>query len=129
MGEMMNFPGDWKDFIREYSFTDKKEIYTNGSELISVFRVEQMLDHYLEGLTPQQIKDMQFCLKEKSRECGKLRQELQELKNKVTVAKAPVQYGDEEEPILRCPSCDEDVTDLVECGFNFCPYCGSKWID
>ena len=38
-----------------------------------------------------------------------------------------IQYGDEDESILRCPSCDEDVTDLMDCGFNFCPYCGKRW--
>lgn len=42
-------------------------------------------------------------------------------------AEEPIQYGDEEEPILHCPSCDEDVTDLMDCGFNFCPYCGKRW--
>ena len=42
-------------------------------------------------------------------------------------AKAPVQFGDEDEPMLCCPYCDENVTDLMECGFNFCPYCGKRW--
>ena len=42
-------------------------------------------------------------------------------------AKAPVQFGDEDEPMLRCPHCDENITDLIECGFNFCPYCGKRW--
>lgn len=42
-------------------------------------------------------------------------------------AKEPIQYGDEDEPMLRCPSCDENVTDLMDCGFNFCPYCGKRW--
>lgn len=57
------------------------------------------------GLTPEQIME----LKERDD------------------AKAPIQYGDEDEPILRCPHCDENVTDLTECGFNFCPYCGGRW--
>lgn len=39
----------------------------------------------------------------------------------------PIQYGDDDEPMLRCPSCDENVTDLMDCGFNFCPYCGKRW--
>ena len=42
-------------------------------------------------------------------------------------AEEPIQYGDEDEPILRCPSCDEDVTDLMDCGINFCPHCGKRW--
>lgn len=33
-GECMTFPNTFKEFIEEYSFKDKKEIYTNGSDLI-----------------------------------------------------------------------------------------------
>lgn len=47
MGETMNFPENPLDFIKQYSFKDKEEVYTNGSELISVFRVEQMIEHYM----------------------------------------------------------------------------------
>lgn len=46
MGDCMAFPNDPMDFIKEYSFKDSEECYTNGSELIPVFRVEQMIDHY-----------------------------------------------------------------------------------
>lgn len=52
--------------------------------------------------------------------------ELLDWKSKNTAEK-PIQYRDEDEPILRCPSCDENVTDLMDCGFNFCPYCGKRW--
>lgn len=82
MGENMNYPENPIDFIKQYSFSDKQRVYTNGSELISVFRVGQMLEHYMSDLTPQQIKDMQFCLREKSRECAELRRELQVLKKR-----------------------------------------------
>ena len=53
-------------------------------------------------------------------------EEIAELKEWDT-AKEPVQFGDEDEPMLRCPHCDENVTDLIECGFDFCPYCGGRW--
>lgn len=44
--------------------------------------VDRLSEYENTDLTPQQIKDMQFCLREKSRECGELRRELQKLKNK-----------------------------------------------
>lgn len=91
MGENMNYPDNPIDFIKQYSFSDKQRVYTNGSELISVFRVGQMIEHYMSDLTPQQIKDMQFCLREKSRECAELRRELQELKNKKNDGWIPVE--------------------------------------
>lgn len=46
MGENMIFPNEIYEFIKSYSFFDDKKVYTNGSELISVFRVLQMLEHY-----------------------------------------------------------------------------------
>ena len=39
--EVMIFPKTLDEFIKEYSFIDNKEIYTNGSELIQVFRIKQ----------------------------------------------------------------------------------------
>lgn len=47
MSECMPIPDNWKDFVKEYSFKDIREIYTNGSWLIPTFRVEQMMEHYL----------------------------------------------------------------------------------
>ena len=44
--------------------------------------VNRLAEYENTDLTPQQIKDMQFCLREKSRECGELRRELQELKKR-----------------------------------------------
>lgn len=41
----MQFPETFEEFAKSYGFKDSKEIYTNGSELIPVFRVEQWLEH------------------------------------------------------------------------------------
>ena len=46
MSDCMMFPKDWAKFIDDYSFEDKEEVYTNGSTLIPVFRVEQLIEHY-----------------------------------------------------------------------------------
>lgn len=46
MSECMMFPNDWAKFLEDYSFKDKEEVYTNGSMLVPVFRVEQMIEHY-----------------------------------------------------------------------------------
>lgn len=44
-GDRMTFPNTWDEFEKIYGFTDKEEIYTNGSRLIPSFRVEQWLEH------------------------------------------------------------------------------------
>ena len=45
MNEQMVFPETFEKFAKEYGFKDDKEVYTNGSELIPIFRVKQWLEH------------------------------------------------------------------------------------
>lgn len=40
-----DFPNTFDDFASFYGFKDAEEIYTNGIELIPVFRVKQWLEH------------------------------------------------------------------------------------
>ena len=42
------------------------------------------------------------------------------------IPKEPKLYGDLEDGKMLCASCNEDLMDLAECGFNYCPYCGQK---
>ena len=50
MTDCMNFPKTILEFFKNYSFKDEEEIYTNGSELIQVFRVIQALEYYASEL-------------------------------------------------------------------------------
>ena len=50
MCDSMMFPETIEEFLHNYGFKDTDEIYTNGSELISVFRVIQALEHYCPDL-------------------------------------------------------------------------------
>lgn len=45
-------------------------------------RLEELKLYEDTDLTPQQIKDMQFCLREKSRECAELRKRIRELEER-----------------------------------------------
>jgi len=45
MGEQMTFPDSFEEFAKLYGFKDDKEVYTNGSDLIPIFRVKQWLEH------------------------------------------------------------------------------------
>lgn len=49
MSKMMQFPEKWEDFVGQYCFTDTEKVYTNGIELIPVFRIIQMMKHYFEN--------------------------------------------------------------------------------
>lgn len=45
MNEQMTFPNTWEEYEEFYGFTDKEQVYTNGSRLILSFRVKQWLEH------------------------------------------------------------------------------------
>ena len=45
MGNCMTFPATFEEFAEEYKIVDSKEVYTNGTELIPIFRVKQWLEH------------------------------------------------------------------------------------
>ena len=45
MAEIMEFPETFDEFVEMYGFKDKEEVYTNGSILMTVFRVKQWLEN------------------------------------------------------------------------------------
>lgn len=45
MADSMSFPNTFDEFAEQFKIIDKEEVYTNGSELIPIFRVKQWLEH------------------------------------------------------------------------------------
>ena len=45
MDEMMQFPNTVEEFMEKYKIVDKEQVYTNGAELIPIFRMKQWFDH------------------------------------------------------------------------------------
>ena len=46
MSDMMTFPAIFDEFAEQYKIVDTEQIYTNGAELIPIFRVKQWLEHH-----------------------------------------------------------------------------------
>lgn len=44
MGETMEFPETVEEFMEEYKIVDTKQVYTNGSELVPIFRMKQWFE-------------------------------------------------------------------------------------
>lgn len=44
--EIQDMGNNLMDFVNSYSFKDRKEVYTNGAELVPIFRVQQAYDYY-----------------------------------------------------------------------------------
>ena len=57
MADCMSFPKTMNEFLEGYSFKDTDEVYTNGSELIQVFRVKQGFEHYEKEIREQAITE------------------------------------------------------------------------
>lgn len=45
MADMMTFPDTVEEFMEQYKITDTEHIYTNGTELVPIFRMRQWFDH------------------------------------------------------------------------------------
>ena len=44
-GEMMKFPKTVDEFMESYKIVDTEQVYTNGSELVPIFRMRQWFEH------------------------------------------------------------------------------------
>ena len=45
MPDMMTFPNTVEEFMEYYKITDTKQVYTNGAELVPIFRMKQWFEH------------------------------------------------------------------------------------
>lgn len=45
MTDMMAFPETVEEYMEQYKITDRKQIYTNGTELVPIFRMKQWFGH------------------------------------------------------------------------------------
>ena len=45
MSDIMMFPKTVDEFMEQYKIVDSDEVYTNGAELIPIFRMKQWFEH------------------------------------------------------------------------------------
>lgn len=60
MGEMMTFPETIQEFLEQYKIVDTEQVYTNGAELVPIFRVLQWYDAHITPAKPQTNADKYF---------------------------------------------------------------------
>lgn len=46
MADRMDFPATVEEFMEQYKITDTEEVYTNGIELVPIFRMKQWFDRH-----------------------------------------------------------------------------------
>ena len=52
MSDMMTFPDTVDEFMEQYKLVDTKQVYTNGTELVPIFRMKQWFEH-LQAIEPE----------------------------------------------------------------------------
>ena len=57
----MQFPKTVEEFMEQYKIVDTEQIYTNGAELIPIFRMKQWFEH-IEALQPKRPLEIQDIL-------------------------------------------------------------------
>ena len=45
MADMMAFPNTVEEFMEQYKITDTEHVYTNGVDLVPIFRMKQWFEH------------------------------------------------------------------------------------
>lgn len=45
MADLMTFPNTVEEFMDQYKIVDTEQIYTNGVELVPIFRMKQWFEH------------------------------------------------------------------------------------
>ena len=43
--DIMNFPQTVDEFMEQYKIVDREEVYTNGAEMVPIFRMKQWFEH------------------------------------------------------------------------------------
>lgn len=52
MGEIMQFPKTVEEFMQQYKITDTQQVYTNGTELVPIFRMKQWFEAHKQRWIP-----------------------------------------------------------------------------
>lgn len=45
MSDLMTFPNTVEEFMEQYKIVDTEHVYTNGVEMVPIFRMQQWFDH------------------------------------------------------------------------------------
>lgn len=100
MPDMMMFPDTVEEFMEQYKIVDSDEVYTNGAELIPIFRMKQWFEHV----------------------------DAEPIRHGHWVDDGQRFGNDNECAIYECDQCGETIWVYLKDHrrWNYCPQCGSK---
>lgn len=57
MADMMTFPDTVEEFMEQYKIVDTDQVYTNGVEMVPIFRMKQWFEHLAMVRTQMSVPD------------------------------------------------------------------------
>lgn len=68
--DIMTFPATVEEFMDEYKIVDVDHVYTNGTELVPIFRMRQWFEHSEDMVEVVRCKDCTYWLNAEVNEKG-----------------------------------------------------------
>lgn len=102
--ESMSFPETVDEFMEQYKIVDTEQVYTNGVELVPIFRMQQWFEH----LPTADVRPV-------------VRGEWEYKPNLLSI-------GFRKYPIVECNKCCVTFCDVINSHaerYHFCPNCGA----
>ena len=120
MSDCMTFPDTVEEFMDQYKIIDTKQVYTNGTEFVPIFRMKQWFEH----LPSSQPEKAQLSQEDATFDC--ISRQPERKKGKWVEC-------DHEKWIvgvhaLRCSECNGGYhlnNEMTIYYWNFCPNCGA----
>lgn len=124
MSDLMTFPNTVEEFMEQYKIIDTEQVYTNGAELVPIFRMKQWFEH-LPTAEPR-VVSMKL---EMDKDWVKKAMEEAELTLVAEPKKGKWIYEPELYPMggayghYECDQCGEWIRGSMT---NYCPNCGAR---
>ena len=118
MADRMEFPNTVEEFMEKYKIVDTEHVYTNGIEMVPIFRMKQWFDHVHNAVVRYCTwGDFEHIILE-------LRESQLSVDRKMTALGSPVpRRGVDGRPMwFECSECQKPI-DLED---TYCKHCGAK---
>ena len=110
MADMMTFPNTVEEFMEQYKIVDTEKIYTNGAELVPIFRMMQWFDHVSATDTISRQAALEIMAKWLNDVCG-----MREIEGVKLTPLKQLRELHAAQPVLTCKGCKYDYYEYAQC--------------
>ena len=110
MADMMTFPNTVEEFMEQYKIVDTEKIYTNGAELVPIFRMMQWFEHVSATDTISRQAALEIMAKWLNDVCG-----MREIEGVKLTPLKQLRELHAAQPVLTCKGCKYDYYEYAQC--------------